>query len=110
MQLLRNIRIRLIGITVLTIIRFLFSISDALAGVVPAPASLYYTNLLLAFITGVATWEVNRYIVSWCYKGYSSAKESRVRFGKETVLLIVFNTLVYVVYLVVLKLIYPADA
>ena len=96
-KLVHNYRIRLIGILVVSALRLAFQMSDILAGLQPITWSGFLNNLMWAVITGAITWETNRLVVIFFNRKNPLAKMSVRRFGKEAFLVLISNSLVYII-------------
>jgi hypothetical protein len=91
----RNYRIRIIGILVITALRFGFQMSDTLAGLQLLTWGSVMSNFFWALLTGIITWETNRLVVFYFNRRYPLGKLSAQRLGKEAVVVFVVNGIVY---------------
>lgn len=105
MKLFNNYRIRLLGIAIITVLRFSFSSSNMLTGAEPMVTGILTRNLLMAFLTAVILWETNRAAVVYFNKQNPLRGISGRRFGQEALLVIVINLLTYGMLLVYVALV-----
>jgi hypothetical protein len=90
-----NYRIRLVGILIITVLRLGYQLSEVLVGLQPFVWIGFFNNLFWAFLTGVTTWETNRLVVIYFNRRNPTANLSVQRFGRETALVFVANSVVY---------------
>jgi hypothetical protein len=100
-----NYRIRLVGILIITALRFSFTSSNVLTGAEPAVINVMAKNLLMTFLTAVLLWETNRAAVVYFNKRNPLRGLSGRRFGNEALLIVVVNAFVYAIMLVYVALV-----
>lgn len=88
-------RIRIVGIFIIMLLRFGFSSSEAFAGVQPISRELIVVNLVMAIITAIIVWESNRLLVIYFNRAYPLPSSDPMRFGKEAMLCILLNSIIY---------------
>lgn len=100
-ELVQNLRIRLIGILIITALRFGFYSSDMIAGVVPFTWPALLENFLMTVLMAVTIWEATRAVVLYFNKRYPLRTISAGRFATEALFVILANFLVYALTMLV---------
>lgn len=104
MKTIKSYKVRLAGILILTLLRFAFSSSDALASPTPVSSEIYLYNFVTALIFSVVTWEMNRWVVIYFNRTYPYSRTGNKRFVKEIILVTLVNTGIYVTYILLMTL------
>jgi uncharacterized membrane protein YeiH len=94
-KLVDNYRVRILGIAVITALRFGFYSSEMLAGTVPFSWAGVRNNFLFTFISAILMWEVSRAVVVYFHKIAPISKSSDWRFFIEALYLLGANGLLY---------------
>lgn len=106
---LRNIKVRIIGILILTMLRFGFACADALASPNPVPYSLLLENFIGSLVVSTLTWESNRLLVVLLNRRSGFQATRGKRFGLEALLVLALNSLVYAAIIGVMLVFHPSE-
>src|SRR5687767_10624415 len=68
LKLANNIRVRIVGILVITLLRFSFTSHEVLSGMTPFEWEAFASNLGFSFITALLLWEATRAIVMYFHR------------------------------------------
>lgn len=105
MKPLHDVRIRVTGIAVVTLLRAAFSTMSALAGSEPFTVADFLVMLLFVFGNTALAWEANRLLVVGLTRRYGFRQVGTARFGREVALVILVNTAVYAVHIAAMWLV-----
>ncbi len=109
MQLIHNYRIRLIGISIVTALRFAFMNSDMLAGLQPATWQQLAQDLVLTFVMSAIGWEANRLVVLFVNRKYLLEAAWKRKFLIEFFYVLGVNAAMYGVILLINYFMAPTD-
>ncbi|GAB3182353.1 sensor histidine kinase [Telluribacter humicola] len=101
MKLADNYRVRIIGIAVITALRFGFYSSEMLAGTEPFTWEGVRGNFIFTFISAILMWEISRAVVVYYHKVSPISKSSDWRLMIEALYLIAANGMLYVLTMAV---------
>lgn len=104
---MRNVKIRIIGILILTTLRFGFAMADALVSPKPIVYAVLLENLIGSLFVSALTWEANRLLVIFLSRRKGFQATNSKRFGMEALLVLALNSLVYAAIIGVLMLSQP---
>jgi hypothetical protein len=108
-QLIHNYRIRLIGISIVTALRFAFMNSDMLAGLQPATWQQLAQDLVLTFVMSAIGWEANRLVVLFVNRKYLLEAAWKRKFLIEFFYVLGVNAAMYGVILLINYFMAPTD-
>jgi sensor histidine kinase YesM len=101
MKLANNIRIRLIGILVITLLRYSFTSFEMLSGTKPFIWGEFATNMGFSILVSVLIWEGTRAAVVFSNRWYSLGKLSGKRFALEALMVLIVNIITYIITMMV---------
>jgi sensor histidine kinase YesM len=101
MKLADNIRIRLIGILMITLLRYSFMSYEMLSGAKPFIWREFFSTMSFSILVAAVIWEGTRAAVVLSNRWYPLGKLSGKRFAMEALLVLIVNILTYAMTILV---------
>ncbi len=100
MNLASNIRIRIIGILVISVLRWSFTSASMLSGDKAFSWQEFWSNTGFSLLTAVLVWEGTRAVVMYYNRWSTLGKLSGKRFALEALLVLIINGITYMLTMV----------